>query len=207
MVEMKESEWKKRNELYKGIAQLGISIEKAQKIFEYLEDECIIEITPPKREESTLEMVNIQAAHTGRFKGNSYKPGNIVLNIKDAVGDSLVLGSSIAASIGAVSMSQPMIAIFTILSAVLSAANLGKRKLDDNAVLILAVLWENRHISNQLIDTEAGLELVNKYLDSYNRDKLSEAQYNDLLEDLMNIGSVVLNDGKIKLIEKIHIKY
>lgn len=207
MTEMKELEWKKRDELYKGIAQLGISIEEARKIFVYLEDECVIEITPPKVEESTLQMVKIQATHTGRFNGKTYKPGNIILNIKNAVCDSLAFVTSTVASIGAISISQPVIAIFTILSAVLSAANLGKIELNDNAVLILAVLWENRHTYDQLIDMEDGLELVNKYLESYSRKKLSEVQYNDLLEDLKNVGSIMLNDGKIKLIEKIYIQY
>lgn len=204
---MKELEWKKRAELYKGITQLGCSIEEAKKIFEYLEDECVIEITPPKMEEPALQMVKIQTTHTGRFSGKSYKPGNIIFNIKEAVVDSLVFGTSTVASIGAISMSQPVIAILTILAAVLSATNLGKIVLDDNAVLILAILWENRHTFDQLIDVEVGLELVNKYLESYNREKLSEIQYNDLLEDLRNVGSIILDNGKIKLNEKIHIEY
>lgn len=204
---MKELEWKKRAELYEGITQLGCSIEEAKKIFEYLEDECVIEITPPKMEEPALQMVKIQTTHTGRFRGKSYKPGNIIFNIKEAVVDSLVFGTSTVASIGAISMSQPVIAILTILTAVLSAATLGKIVLDDNAVLILAILWENRHTFDQLIDVEVGLELVNKYLESYNREKLSEIQYNDLLEDLRNVGSIILDNGKIKLNEKIHIEY
>jgi len=207
MVEMKELEWKKRAELYKGIAQLGVSLEEAKKIFEYLEDECVIEITPPKMEEPALQTVKIQTTHTGRFSGKSYKPGNIIFNIKEAMIDSLVFGTSTVASIGAISMSQPVIAILTILTAVLSAANLGKIVLDDNAVLILAILWENRHTFDQLIDVEVGLELVNKYLESYNREKLSEIHYNDLLEDLSNAGSIILDNGKIKLNEKIHIEY
>lgn len=140
MVELKELEWKKRNELYNGIARLGIPIEKAKKIFESLEDEGIIDITAPKREELVLQMVTIQAAHTGRVSGKSYKPGNIFLNLKKAPMNAVIFSTSTAASIGAVSMDQPWITAFTILTAVLTAANLGKIELDDNAVLILAVL-------------------------------------------------------------------
>lgn len=207
MIDVKDLEWKKRDELYKGIAQLGFSIEEAKKIFEYLEDECVIEITSPKIEEPLLQTVKIQATHTGRFTGTSYKPGNIIFNIKDAICESLILGTSVAASIGAISMSQPVIAMLTILGAVLSAASLGKRVLDTNAVLILAVLWDNRGTYDQLIDAQTGLELVNKYLESYNRQKLSEVQYSDLLDDLSQVGSIVLNNGKIKLNEKIYIEY
>lgn len=207
MVEIKELEWKKRDELYKGISQLGISNEEAKEIFEYLEDECVIEITPPQIEESSLQNVKIQATHTGRFIGKSYKPGNIVLNIKESIVDSLIIGMSSVASIGAISMSQPIIAILTILVAVLSAANLGEIALDDSAVLILAVLWENRNTYDTLIDVDGGLELVNNYLESYSREKISEIQYNDLLEDLGKAGCIVLKDGKIKLKEKVHITY
>lgn len=207
MVELKELECEKRDQLYKGIAQLGISMEEAKKIFEYLEDECLIEITPPQIGEFASHWVRIEASHTGRFSGRTYKPGNIILNIKDAVVDFLVFGFSTAASIGAVSMSQPVIAILTIFSAVCSAANLGKIVLDDDAVLVLAVLWEKQHTYDQLIDEELGLELVNEYLESHGREKLSEIQYNDLLEDLSNVGSIMLKDGKIKLNEKIYIEY
>lgn len=209
MVEMKVLEREKREELYKGIAQLGISIEDAKKVFEYLEDACVIEVTPPKMKESPLQILKIQATYTGRFSGKSYKPGNIIINIKDAMVESLALGFSIIASIGAISMSQPMIAIFTIISAVLSAANLGKIELGDNAVLILAVLWESTRTygGDQLIDVEFGLELVNRYLQSCGREKISEVQYDDALEDLENVKCIVVKDGKIKLNEKIHIEY
>lgn len=207
MVEMKELEWKKRDELYKAIIQLGCSFEEAKKVFEYLEDQCLIEITSPQMKESALQTVRIKATRTGRFSGKSYKPGNIIFNFKQAVVDSLVFGTSTVASIGAISMAQPIIAILTILTAVLSVANLGKRALDDNAVLILAVLWENGHTLESLIDAEVGFELVNKYLKSYSREAFSKIQYNDLLEDLSNVGSIVLDNGKIRLIEKIHIKY
>ncbi len=204
---MKDQEWEKRNELLEGIARLGIPMTEAKKIFEYLEDECVIEITPPQMEESAMQMVNISAAHTGRFKGKSYKPGNIILNIKNAVMESLGLGISITATIGALSMSQPVIAILTIMGAVLSAANLAKIELDANAVLILAVLWENRNAYDQWIDIGVGLELVNQYLESNNREKLSEVNYNDLLDDLRSLDSIALYNGKIKLNEKINIEY
>lgn len=206
MIEMKELEREKREELYKGVAQL-ITADEARKLLETLEDKCIIEITPPKTEESHLQTVRIQATHTGRFKGNTYKPGNIILNIKDAVLDSLILGSSTVASMEAISMSQPTIAILTIIAAMLSVINLSKIVLDDNAVVILAVLWENRYTYDSLIDAAVGLELVNKHLELYNREKLSEVQYNDLLEDLKNVKCIVLDNGKIKLNEKIYIEY
>ncbi len=207
MIEMKEEEWKKRDDLYRGIAKLGISIEEAKRIFQYLEDECVIEITPPQMKEPVLQSVKIQDAHTGRFIGKSYKPGNIILNVKDGIINSLAFGTSVAASIGAISASQPVLAILTIITAVLSVANLGKMELDEDAVLILAVLWQNRDTYDQLMDVEAGLELVNTYLKSYNRTGLSEVRYNDLLDDLSAIRCIALKDGKIELIEKINIEY
>lgn len=207
MVEMKQLEWKKRDDLCKGIVSLGVSIEDAKRIFEYLEDECVIEITSPQMKAPVLQTVKMQAAHTGRITGKSYKPGNIIFNMKDGMVNSLALGASIAASIGAVSLSQPVIAILTILGAMLSAANLWEKELDEDAVLILAVLWESRNTYDQLIDIEASLAFVNTYLESYNRTRLSKVRYNDLLDDLNAIKCIELKDGKIKLKEKINIEY
>lgn len=206
MVELKEVESKKRDELYHKIVQKGFSIEEAKRIFAYLEDECVIEITSPKMEESELQAIRIQAGRTGRFQGKSYKPGNIYINIKASVNNFLASGFSAIASIGAISMSQPLIAVFTILAAVLSAANLCKIDLDETAVMILAVLWEGR-ITNDSIDSDTALEHVNTYLESNGREAVSNMQYNDLLADLDTIGCISLNNGKIKLIERIHIKY
>lgn len=207
MVEMKQLEWKKRDDLCKGIVSLGVSIEDAKRIFEYLEDECVIEITSPQMKAPVLQTVKMQAAHTGRITGKSYKPGNIIFNMKDGMVNSLALGASIAASIGAVSLSQPVIAILTILGAMLSAANLWEKELDEDAVLILAVLWESRNTYDQLIDIEASLAFVNTYLESYNSTRLSKVRYNDLLDDLNAIKCIELKDGKIKLKEKINIEY
>lgn len=207
MIEMKELEREKREELCKGVAQLGIKSHEARKLLEFLEDKCIIEIIPPKKEESPLQMVRIQATRTGKYRGKTYKPGNIILNIKDAISDALILGSSTLASMGSISISEPKIAILTIFAAILSAVNLSKIILDDNAVVILAVLWENRYTYDSFIDVKVGLELVNNYLELHNREKLSEVQYNDLLEDLESVKSIVLDNGKIKLNEKIYIQY
>lgn len=207
MTAMKELEREKRDALYKGIAGVGISYEEAEKIFECLEDQCVIEMTPPQIEEPSLQTAEIRASHTGRYRGRSYKPGNIILNIKNAVTASLAFGMSSIASIGALSASQPMIALFTILAAVLSAADLGKTVLEDDAALILAVLWENRHTYGPLIDIEKGSELVDAYLESHGRDALSKRRYEDLLEDLHDIGSIGLRDEKIELKEKVHITY
>lgn len=54
---------------------------------------------------------------------------------------------------------------------------------------------------------ESGIKFVNEYLKSCNREIISSVQYNDLLEDLRDIGCIVLENGNIRLIEKIHIKY
>ena len=70
MTKKKKLESEKREELYKGIAQIGVSYEEAKKIFNSLEDECIIEITAPQVEESPLQSVIIKATHTGRFRKN-----------------------------------------------------------------------------------------------------------------------------------------
>ena len=207
MVEMKELEWEERDRLYKGIAALGVSYEAAKKIFARPADLCVIEVDPPQAEGPSLQAVEICAMHTGRFHGRTYKPGNIILNIQDETGEFLAFGASVAASIGALSASQPIVACFTILAAILSVAALGKKQLDDDAALILAVLWEDRDRYGTLIDRETGYELVDQYLKLHGREGMSKSRYEDLLEDLDGVGSIEQISGKIRLKERIHITY
>lgn len=207
MREMKELENNKRKELYEGIIQLGVSSEKAKIIWNILEDECVIEITPPQMDESALQNIKLKEGHTALPRGISYKPGNIIFNIKASVIDSLSLGASIIVSIGAVSVNQPMIAIFTILTVVISVAKLGKITIKDDAALILSVLWKNVSINELSIEFEKGLKLINKYLEENNREKMMEMQYNDLIGYLEEIECLTVIDGRISLKEKICIEY
>ncbi len=207
MYEVKELERKEREKLYKGIIQLGYSYEDAKDIFEKLEDECLIEITPPQMEEPLLQWTNVSMTHSGRYSGKTYKAGNVIFNIKESVMASAGLMTSLLASILTFSVSQPVLGILTIITAVLSAANFTKVTLDNNAALVLAVLWENKVQCMQTIEVNMGFELVNQRLIAANREKLSYSQYNDLLDDLKDIKSIEIRDGKIYLKEKIHISY
>lgn len=107
----------------------------------------------------------------------------------------------------AVSISQPIMAILTIVVAVLSIADLGKIELEDDAVMILAILWENRKRTNQPIEIEEAYNIINQELENNKRDKLSITRYNDLLEDLEKLETIEIIDNKIQLKEKVVIKY
>lgn len=207
MANDKEAESKKRSELYKGIEYLGFSEKDAKKIFENFEDECIIEITAPQKESMPMEVAITQKSHTGRYKGNLYKPGNVIFNIREAVVSSMVIGGSVISSIMSVSISQPIIAILTIVVAVLSIADLGKIELEDDAVIILANLWKNSKGANQPIEIEEAYNIINQELENNKRDKLSITRYNDLLKDLEKLKTVKIIDNKIQLKEKVVIKY
>lgn len=207
MYENKELEWNKRDEIYRGTIPIGGSYEAAKGIFEMLEDECLIDMTSPQTEEPFMQMVSLRATHSGRYNGGTYKPGNIVFNIKESVISSAKLAASLGISIGAVTASQPILTILTIIMTVLSVAELGKIELKDNAALILAVLWENKGQYTLQIEEDKGYKLVNQKLSENNRDGLSLLQYKDLLEDLEKLKSIEVKDGEIHLKEKIHILY
>ena len=193
--------------MHKGIEYLGFSEKDAKKIFESFEDECIIEITAPQKESMPMELTVVRTSHTGRYKGNSYKPGNVMFNIKKAVVGSMVTSGSAISSIMAVSILQPIIAILTIVVAVLSIADLGKFELENDAVTILAILWKNRKETNQLIETEEAYNIINQELENNKRDKLSITKYNDLLDDLEKLKTIEIINDKIQLKEKVVIKY
>ena len=208
MTELKELEREKRKEMYVALAKrLDISNENSKKLFDYMEDECMVEITSPQEEESSLQTVKAEISHSGRFKGKSYKVGNIFFNIKDSIINSMAFGISTIASLGSISIEQPIIAILTAMAALLSAENSCKVDLEDDAVAVLAILWENKSLFGDRIKSKEALKLVNARLVEYNRDEISESRYNDLLDDLQAVKCIAIEDDKVILKEKVHISY
>lgn len=204
---LKELEIKKRSELYGGLTCLGFTFEEARNIFERMEDECLVEVIPPQAEEIPMQWVHLHAGPTGRYSGNSYKPGNIIFNVKDAVLNSLSAIISAAASMAAFSMDEPLIGGLTVFSAFLSIATLGKASMNNELSLVLAVLWENRHVYGNSIERKDGLRLANDKLSTYGRENLSDVQYNDLLSDLDHMKCIELVNDRIILREKVCISY
>lgn len=207
MTELKQVEEQKREIIYKAISELGCSIDNAKKLFANMEDECIVEITAPLNEEVPLQWITIQSTHTGHYSGKSYKPGNIILNIRKSVSSSLALAATSVASISAISISEPLIGIFTIIGTILSAAQLTKTELNGNSSILMAALWEDRGGYNLTVGIESGLELMNRKMSVYGKEPVSKGQYQELLDELQDFGVIRLEDGKIILKEKIHILY
>lgn len=208
MKELKELELKKRQELLEIFDDLDYSNGDAKQLLIYLEDENFLEITAPKADEVPLEYTRINATHMGQYSGRSYKPGNIIFNIKKAVPKSINILFDTTVSIGAIASAQPIIAIFKILSKMITAIDFCRVELNGDAAFVLAVLWENKaSYTNHGLDTEAAFETINNKLTEMNRPILSKMIYNDILEFLHKIGTITIDNGNIILKEKVSISY
>ena len=85
VIELKNKEMKKREGLREIIEKYFDFDIDSGTILDYLEDERIIELTAPLKKEVKLQYIEVKGNHTGKFKGDSYKPGNIIINIKKRI--------------------------------------------------------------------------------------------------------------------------
>lgn len=208
MIENKEMEKKKRRELQEKITYLGISREEAKRIFEDLEDEGILEITCPQSEEPRIEYIAMrQIGHSGRYRGISYKRGNIVLNIRQAIVKTLMSGASIFESMNGLFDDQPVIACIKIFIAMLTAADLFTIPLNEEMSFVLVALWKKRPGKNQSVPCTAGWEYVNEMLKENNKDPMTQVRYNEVLRDLEEAGIIQSKKDEIWLRERVCIRY
>lgn len=207
MKQIKELELEKRKEIQDAIMDLNYSQKDAEMIFHQFEDCSFIEITAPEEEESMLEWINVRKLHTGRYIGNSYKSGNIIINIKKGVLDFLVMEVSTIGSVLAISADQPLVGILTIFVAIVSSLKMIKKELEKECVFVLAILWESGYRKGQGIDLEEAYHLINEKQRLLQRNELSQTEWNDIMDDLKELECIKLEDGKIILIEELQIEY
>lgn len=86
-----------------------------------------------------------------------------------------------------------------VLASIFSACDVLKVDLNDDAVLVLAVLWENKDAGSRLINKKKGFGLVNERLKAYNKVALSCKEYDELLKKLEDIGCVALKNETVYL--------
>lgn len=207
MRELKELEAQKRKDIVEGIQRTGISREEAQRIFEYLEDECYVEVIAPREKDVRLEYVALTGNRRGGYFGNSYKPGNIILNMKKAVNNTILTGSSIVTTLAGITENQPLVAIMGLVTVIASCTSYIKMELNKDLALVLAVLWENKECYNKYISFEEGLRLVNERLKEYDREEITRMEFTDIVEELEEIKCIEIVGDAVVLKEKVRIEY
>lgn len=214
--ELKKLENKKRKEIIALIDNFLENNHDSEKIINYLEDECYLEISPPKKLIEKNKSLKIIDDHTYNFKGNSYKPGNIIINLKKAVFSTFLnLAENTVSAVdslsncqtvsGTSSNYQAVSGTISLLSILLLIAGLVKIKLSNLASLTLIITYNNSYLEKNSI--EGVYSSLNDKLEAIGRNKITLREFFDVLDELENIKSISIDNNKINIEEKIKIKY
>lgn len=200
----RDLECAKRQEMCKVISSLGIGGGRAEQLMERLEDEGWLAIYPPEEPEHRMQYMVISSPYSGRGEGTTYKPGNIIINLKKSILSSAELLFSSGAAAGCISHDNPGVAVLTILSTLFSVAKLSKISLAQDESFILAVLWENQQKNMSI---EQSLVHVNQKRRECNKKIYTEEDYMHILDDLAAIKSIEIVNDTIIMKEQIRIEY
>lgn len=205
MIEVNELALLKRVELQKALkSRMNCDKRVAIEILNIFEDESYIEIIPPESEEANLEKIYAKATHLGRYKGKSYKPGNIIFDIRTCVIDFFINGADMA---NAIFDDHPLIGALSVFIALISSLKMIKCELEEECVSVLAILWENGYRKGQEIEVESARNLINIQMEKKGRSIFSKVEFEDILEDLEQFGCVKINNDKITLVEELILSY
>lgn len=206
---LREVEDKKRRELSDDINNLSVfgeTITNAEKVIEYLEDACYIELSPPETSDEIIQWVDIKSLHSGEYGAASYKPGNIFINIRSALAENVATTLDVIVSAGSFENDHPVIGSIAMVAALLSVAGFSKINLSAEAALILVVAWKCRNEAGHRT-TKYVFEAVNKELQSSGREKMTMDKYSTALTELERIRCIEINSEEIEIVEKIQIQY
>lgn len=155
------------------------------------------EITAPIME-VTMSYITI----TSFEKGDSIKPGNIILNAKNFFSEipSLIILSSDLQEGGWILKAMAFIVLWQQL------LKLSTRQLHKDEAILLNALWHNKK-SNNTIDLEKGFQVVNSLRSGASMQEIDWETYIDQLQNLEKGRHLKQIDSFIYLCEEIQVKY
>lgn len=190
-----------KNNISECLSNLESSEEEYETIYQQFKSCGFLSITAPYRGPLLVAFVKLDSLKN-YSRGRSVKPGNIRLNIKalmDTIPDMIIMSVSIAVDIpvlqvcAALNLWKTIRGVFTV--------DISK----DQAYLIVS-LWKNCD-SRHRISSETGFTAVNSLLGKYGEDAINDKKYNYLLDSLERIQCIELEDGVIRLRERVSKNY
>lgn len=200
----RDLECAKRQEICKIISSSGIETGQAEQLMKWMEDEGWLEIYPPEEPEHHMQYMTISSPYSGRGEGATYKPGNIIINMRKSILSSAEMLFSSGAAVGGISQDNRVVAVLTILFTLSFVAKLSKIDLAQDEAFILAVLWENQQRN---LSAEQSLIHVNQKRRECHKKIYTEEDYAYILDHLVAIKSIEIVNDTIILKERIRIKY
>jgi len=186
-MKLEERAKEKRKELtdiVKDVIQ-NYDIQNKEKIASEIIDH-FLNITPPKME---LRMEILTLKQGGVGGGSSTKPGNIWLNWRKLLVDG---SESILTFIGAVAV--PWLIPFAGLVVWNKIWSMLTIEITERHSVVIWTMWLNRDSEN-CIEDQLILDLVNKELSKYNRPQMNQQELDMLLKDLEKMKCIEKTEG------------
>ena len=211
MIALKEKENQQREELIRRISadtqdNLWGKEYTPSDILAYLEDELYLEITPPYVKESKLQWLKTTVNHNGVYQVDSYKAGNIFINMKSALLNTTPVMIEMAIATDSFRAEQTGISLLAVVAALISILGMSKKSFSEIAALIIITVWENRVDDKKCCVDEVYSALNDKLLRA-NKDIISKEKYNQILDDLIKYKCIDIIDERIIILERITVKY
>ena len=189
-----------QQELEKLKAKLSRKIKDVDAIEELITDKQVV-IHPPV-EKKIRARVAVKQDNEGKVVAISYKPGNMVLHIKE-----IVLGAQgFASNVQKMTDDSWMSRIFAAIAIAAFCNRILSVKISEEKVFALLGLWE-LGLEDKHITVEKAYEYFSSRYGSRFKKEITEDDYLSILNYLMKIGCITEKNGRIILQEEITCTY
>lgn len=160
-----------------------------------------INITAPQEEPPKLCMMVLDSLSDYR-KGESIKPGNILLNFKKMI-DSL---PEITTAVVSVFYDIPILKLCAALTVYKSLKNVMTIEITKSQAIVIYALWKNCNKENK-IKLEDGFNNANQLISNLEENEMTWNCYIEIVEQLEKLHCIKVNDNGIWLCEWIRKQY
>lgn len=161
----------------------------------------VLLMAPPQQESPKLQMLTMDSL-SNYNKGESIKPGNIKLNIRQLIKS---LPDLTAAMVG-LAIDIPILKVCAALNIWKILRDITTVKITKEQAIVVMALWENCD-QKQRITLENGFECFKAFYKSIEKSECTWEEYIKLIDDLEKLGSLELDGNGIWLREWVSKQY
>ena len=173
----------------------------SSEVLKELKDIGCIRITPPEDPPFLMHCLTFSSLNNYE-NGNSYKFGNIKINIRKLID---TIPGIIEATIS-ISYDIPILKICAALSLWKSIKNVFTVEITREQAITLIALWKNCDSSHH-INLDTGYECVNNLYATLGEDEISSTLYNRTIDQLIELKCIDITNNTIWLCEWVSKKY
>lgn len=178
-----------------------VSDTDCEEIENLLYESGCLTITPPKEKSVLIHWLNIDPLDEYK-KGNSIKPGNIIVNFKKLICEL----PEIIPALKDISNDDNVVKVCTIIKLLKVLVGLCTVKIEMEHAIIIYSLW-NHYNENHKISVEDRYECANSLCRQIFEKEFTWEQYLKVLDDLEKLHCIEFNEDGLWLCESISVKY